>query len=355
MRWWAVAKAVVAHAPFVGVWWVGSAPVCVAVTVFIGISFVRKVGTVWATAMRGGFKGKRVVITGGSQGLGKAVATLCAREGALVTIVSRSKPKLDQARAEIVASVPGATVDAVPLDVSSASSGDIAAVLGGADFVVANAGTGHARLVLDPGDHASYVKDLCELNVKGTLLVVTEAAKAMACSSSGGRICLVSSAAGLISLPGYAYYSATKFGHRGAVAGAYHELKRNNVFLSCFYPGSILTPGYEGELEDRPHVTNRIETSCSDTSKPDAVARALLAGVKAGAREFSNELLPQLVVDAPTGCLHIDILIAILVAIVRSGWDLYLDAMALAHIPRQAPPTSSTTEFSSLRAAAAHP
>lgn len=65
-------------------------------------------------------------------------------------------------------------------------------------------------------------------------------------------------------LLGYAVYSATKFGHRGFLAGAVHELARHGVQLSVYYPGSLDTPGLAHENEQKPMVTARIESSCSE-------------------------------------------------------------------------------------------
>lgn len=326
--WWTATWVVAVHASLL---WVSQRPWWVAI---VGISFIRKAVTSWTCMMRGGLKGKHVLITGGSQGLGKAVAARCVREGALVTIVARSESKLSAA----VADLGSPNVHSLALDLSKATAAELAGLIETArsvagrqvDVLVANAGTGHARLLDDARSPDAYVAGLVDLNLKATLLLITAAARAM----SGGRICVVSSAAGIISLPGYAYYSATKFGHRGLLAGAYHELKRRSIFLSCFYPGSILTPGYESELEDRPLVTDRIESSCSDTSSADACAAALITGIKSGAREFSNELLPHLAVDCgPSGCLILDLPVALLIAVVRVGWDLYVDVMARTYLP----------------------
>lgn len=334
---------VVAHAPLLAVVLLGYVPLRPWGAVLLGIvgfSLLRKCATTWANLMPGDLRGKHVVITGGSQGLGKALAALCVAEGATVTLVARSPDKLQAAARELGPEL----AKTLTLDVAKASSTDFDAALDAAtravnrrvDIFIANAGTGHARLVLDdPNGLDEYVSGLVDLNAKGSLLAVAAAARHMARDGKGGRICLVSSAAGVVSLPGYSFYSATKFGHRGALAGAYHELRRYGVLLSCFFPGSILTPGYYSELDDRPDVTHRIESTCSDTAAPPQVAAALLAGLKAGSREFSNELLPTLLLDDPTGCLHLDLLVALIVIPFKLGWDFYLDVVSRSYLPRQ--------------------
>eukprot|EP00633_Aureoumbra_lagunensis_P010925 CAMPEP_0197329868 /NCGR_PEP_ID=MMETSP0892-20130614/6261_1 /TAXON_ID=44058 ORGANISM="Aureoumbra lagunensis, Strain CCMP1510" /NCGR_SAMPLE_ID=MMETSP0892 /ASSEMBLY_ACC=CAM_ASM_000538 /LENGTH=338 /DNA_ID=CAMNT_0042826741 /DNA_START=196 /DNA_END=1210 /DNA_ORIENTATION=+ len=325
--------------------------------------------------MPGTWKDKHVVITGGSQGLGLAMATKLAKSGARVTIISRSESKLAKAKQSILQVAPSSSIITISIDLSVATSNELAAALdtacvshGRIDVAIANAGTGHARLMIDGrcahdspitsprSQFDSYLNGLLSLNGRGTINLLTEAANRMSADAKGGRLCLVSSAAGLISLPGYAFYSATKFGHRGVVAGATHELLRHQIFLSVFYPGSILTPGYQSELEDRPKLTDRIESSCSATSSAESVANAALIGIQTGDKEFSNELLPQLTLDAPTGFIHLDLLIVLIVALIKIIWDLYLDIMTSLYladsyqfsVPRQPADTlSSSTLYSS--------
>lgn len=126
-----------------------------------------------------------------------------------------------------------------------------AAAFGRVDVYFANAGFGQSMLVVDPDpstndlehkdrffsitsekltepaarSHSScsllllcrYIQRVVGLNTLGTLRSVAAAADAMVQDGEGGRICIVSSAAGMVSTPGYAFYSATKFSHRGFV------------------------------------------------------------------------------------------------------------------------------------------
>ncbi|CAE7530656.1 KDSR, partial [Symbiodinium sp. CCMP2456] len=193
-------------------------------------------------------EGKHVLITGGSQGLGLAVAKLCFARGARVTIVARTKAKLEQACEEVRSqgAATGAKIQYLEMDVSSMKCSTFSELMGRAaesfgrvDVVVANAGTGVAKLLV--GSELTQLDELMEAqistNLMGSLRCAIAAGQVMASDGQGGRICIVSSAAGLISLPGYSIYSATKFGHRGFLAGAYHELRRHGVHLSVYYPG----------------------------------------------------------------------------------------------------------------------
>ena len=90
-----------------------------------------------------GLRGRRAIVTGGSKGLGKAIAAELLAEGAAVAICSRHKAELDEAAAELAAS--GGSVTALPCDVTDPGQVEsfiaaAAAALGGADILVNNAG-----------------------------------------------------------------------------------------------------------------------------------------------------------------------------------------------------------------------
>lgn len=288
-------------------------------------------------------KGRHVLITGGSQGLGKALAKLFFDEGARVTIVARTASTLREVSEQIKQSSNGVTGDIqfFTLDVGSATCqqvndlvGEAAKTFGRVDIFVANAGTGNGKLVVDTPlrEMEQLLDGQLSVNLQGALKCVIAVAQLMASDGAGGRISIVSSAAGFISMPGYAIYSATKFGHRGFLAGAYDEFRRHGVYLSVYYPGSIRTPGFQAEQEAMPEVTARIESQCSDVSSADSAAKALMRGILNGSREITNEFLPSLLVDTPTGSPPLDAIIGALVQLVRAGWFFYLRIMSSMYI-----------------------
>jgi NAD(P)-dependent dehydrogenase (short-subunit alcohol dehydrogenase family) len=287
---------------------------------------------------------KHVLITGGSQGLGLSLAKLCLKQGARVTIVSRTEHKLKAACEKLCkhAPSPGSyQVRYEVIDLSKATAPELKALMinassafGRVDVVFANAGFGCSTLVVDADPSQNdleskdqYIQRVVNLNLMGTLRTVTSAADLMVKDGLGGRICIVSSAAGLVSTPGYAFYSATKFAHRGFVDGAYEELRHRGVLLSVYFPGTIETPGHAIELQSIPPVTQRIEAQCSDIDTPDSCAATLLHGVVAGKREIANELLFTACTYAPTGNVVIDAMLAGLISIIRSGLGVYTSVM----------------------------
>ena len=292
-------------------------------------------------------RGKHVLITGGSQGLGRALAEQCVQKGARVTIVARTLSKLEKAVEEISAL---GEIQCRTLDVKAATVADVRALMedaaesfGRVDVFVANAGTGPGVLVLDtPSDEfEGMMEHVVATNLVGSMKCATAAAQAMSSDGRGGRISIVSSAAGLISLPGYSVYSATKFGHRGFLAGAYHEFLRRGIRLSVYYPGSIKTPGFKDDQEACALVTSKIEGQCSDVSSAASAAGCLLAGIEGGVREITNELLPALLIDTPTGSPLVDAAVGAVVQLIRVGWFAYLEMMSGMYISGVATTDSS--------------
>lgn len=300
--------------------------------------------SIWLRRPRVDVAGKHVVITGGSQGLGRALALLCVQRGARVTVVARTAAKLQEACADIASAGEGfgGRVQHAVLDVSTASCEQVAEMLrqaartfGRVDVFVANAGTGNGMLLFGVplSEVQATLENQVSVNLVGGLRCVIAAAQLMASDGQGGRVSIVSSVAGLVTCPGYSIYSATKFGHRGFLAGAYEEFRRHGVHLSVFYPGSIRTPGFASEQESMPLVTQKIEAQCSDVSSAESCAVVLLGGIEGGAREITNELLPSLLVDTPTGgCTPLDALVWALAQVVRGVSSLYMRFMVNRYI-----------------------
>ncbi|CAE8635669.1 unnamed protein product, partial [Polarella glacialis] len=140
--------------------------------------------------------GKHVFITGGSQGLGRALAEICFQKGARVTIVARTSSKLQQACEEIrkLPAADGASIQYFTLDVSSVKlqqfadlMGKAAETFGRVDVLVANAGTGNGKLLV--GTPFEELDELMEsqisVNLVGGLRCVTAAAQLMSSDGLG--------------------------------------------------------------------------------------------------------------------------------------------------------------------------
>lgn len=225
-------------------------------------------------------RNKKVVIAGGSSGIGKAAAIQLVRQGCDVAILARDAARLEAARAEIAAAGSG-TVAAISVDVTddaSVAAGVEAAVaaLGGIDLLVANQGYARCAAVWDaPLDQYEHI---LQTNFLGHVRLVKAVVPHLKAQKSGA-ICLVTSMLGFMSFYGYGAYAASKFAIVGFSESLRQELLPFGVQVNVFYPPTTDTPGLEAENETKPALTWAIEGS-SRQFTAEQVAATMLAGVQ---------------------------------------------------------------------------
>ena len=154
-------------------------------------------------------EGKVAVITGGTSGIGLAMAQRFVEEGAHVFIVARRQAGLDEAVATI-----GKNVTPVQADVTKANDLDrvyqtVKQICGHLDVVVANAGRGAFSPITEITEE--LVDEVFDLNLKAVLFTVQ---KALPLMRDGGSIIITSSIAGVKGFPGRTAYAAAKAGLR---------------------------------------------------------------------------------------------------------------------------------------------
>lgn len=181
---------------------------------------------------------KVAVVTGGSSGIGLAIARAFRDEGATVFITGRRKEALDTAVAEL-----GEDVTAVVCDV--AVRADLEALYetvreraGHVDVVVANAGIG-----IDAAFGAvteDEVDAQFATNVRGTIFTVQEALPLL---RSGASVIVTGSTAATRPQPGLEVYAATKAAVHHLVRGWAHSSRRYGFRVNVLAPGMVPTPG----------------------------------------------------------------------------------------------------------------
>lgn len=203
------------------------------------------------TNMRIELSGKRAVITGGSRGIGRAIAVACAEAGAAVSVCARGAEGLAPVRDEIAAF--GVTAHAQACDVADAAAlaGYIeaaAGALGGIDVLVCNAsgfGTSH--------DEAGWQKSI-EVDLLGTVRAIRAAVPYLE-KGEGASILIISSISGLVASARTPPYGAVKAALIEYTQSEASLLAKKGIRVNCIAPGSIEFPGGSWEkrrLENSP-------------------------------------------------------------------------------------------------------
>ncbi len=193
-------------------------------------------------------KGRSVIVTGGSKGIGKGIARVFAEAGAKVTIVSRNAVQAEEAAREIGHGTFGLAGDVTSLASMDSVMKAVAAKSGGIDVLCANAGIfPPAKLEEMTSEQWDEVMDT---NLKGTFHSVKAAVPYLK-HSSQGRIVLTSSITGPVTgYPGWTHYGATKAGQLGFMRTACIELAKYGITVNAVMPGNIVTEGLAGMGEE---------------------------------------------------------------------------------------------------------
>ena len=193
-------------------------------------------------------KGRSVIVTGGSKGIGKGIARVFAQAGAKVAIMTRHGDQAEAAAKEIGHGAFGLDGDVTSLASMENAMREIDKRNGGLDVLCANAGIfPSARLEEMTSEQWDEVNDT---NLKGTFHSVKAAIPYLK-KSNQGRIVLTSSITGPVTgYPGWTHYGATKAGQLGFMRTACIELAKYAITVNAVLPGNIVTEGLAGMGEE---------------------------------------------------------------------------------------------------------
>ncbi|KAK8781938.1 hypothetical protein V5799_016719, partial [Amblyomma americanum] len=207
-------------------------------------------------ARRACLRHRHFLITGGSSGIGRALARAVIRRGANVTLVARNLDRLEEVKIELLeeASSPEQAVHTLSADLTEGEVGEAVLVRGVVEAEQVNyLSAVHATRAVLPG-----------MKQRGS-----------------GSVTFVSSVAGLMGIYGYTAYCPAKFALVGLAQSLRMEVKHRGVHVMVAFVPDTDTPGFAEEERTKPTETKLI-SSAAGLWSPDAVASALLQDILEG-------------------------------------------------------------------------
>jgi 3-dehydrosphinganine reductase len=248
--------------------------------------------TAKVTVMTKNWTNRTAFITGGSSGIGLALAKELFSRGANLVLIARDMNKLEMARNglleayrnECEVDLAGASkIALVSLDISK--GGETKTVLtetanqyGGTDLLINCAGISYSEYFQETP--YSAFESIMDINVTGTWNVLQALVPGMM-ERGSGSIVTISSIAGFIGVFGYSAYSASKFALFGMMESLRAELKPYGISVHVVCPPDTDTPQLRQEDRTKPPETRAISGNAKVLS-PDIVAKTVLMGVERG-------------------------------------------------------------------------
>jgi 3-oxoacyl-[acyl-carrier protein] reductase len=228
-------------------------------------------------------QGHVALVTGASQGIGRACAVTLAKAGATVALAARNEEKLAEAVAQIEAE--GGKAAAFQLDVASeeaikATVKQISAHFGKIDILVNNAGITRDTLLMRM-KRADW-DDVMNTNLSAPFLL-TQAVISGMMKQRWGRIVNITSIIGEMGAAGQANYASSKAGLIGLTRSVARELASRNITVNAVAPGFIVTAMTDVLTEEQKQaITAQIPLGRQGTDADVANAVLFLASVEAG-------------------------------------------------------------------------
>ena len=241
-------------------------------TPYAALSHLRRPGRSGTSA----WHNKHVIIAGGSQGIGAALARAIAARGARVSLIARGEPALRDTAHRTGAD--WATADVTEPSQLAAAIHRLESDHGPVDVLVCCAGGAVPGRFADLG--TQEIADQMIVNYLGSVNAVYTVLPGMV-ERSSGRIVLTSSTAGLLGVVGYTGYGPTKAAIRHYALALRYELENTGVTVSVVYPPDTDTPGFATESTRRPPETAAIAGTIAPIPA-HRVADAILRGVERG-------------------------------------------------------------------------
>lgn len=191
-------------------------------------------------------EGKRILVTGAAQGIGRGIVERLAAEGAKVCVADLNAEGAEQ----VAAALRDSGGEAVAASGNVAERTDIrnmistcVSELGGLDVMFNNAGFNKPQPFLEVTEEVWH--QIMNVNALGVLMGTQEAAKVMIDQGTGGKIVNTASIAGREGFPSFVPYCVSKFGVIAITQGAARALAEHGITVNAFAPGVVATPLWE--------------------------------------------------------------------------------------------------------------
>jgi NAD(P)-dependent dehydrogenase (short-subunit alcohol dehydrogenase family) len=192
-------------------------------------------------------KDRVAIVTGAGTGIGKAISSVFAAEGAAVVLAGRNSSTLESAVQQIIAD--GGKAVAIPTNISKEDqvlnlTAQAIKEFGRIDILVNNSAHMPPLDVDVVNMPQGYWNDLLAVNLTGSMMCTREVLKTMI-PQKAGSIISISSIAGTTGDPSHSAYSASKWGIIGFTASLAIEVGRHNIRANCISPAGTATEGFE--------------------------------------------------------------------------------------------------------------
>jgi len=244
-------------------------------------------------------KGRTVLITGGSRGLGLTLARFAGREGANVAICARDADELDRASDDLMSR--GLRVLAIPCDITDGEAAEdlvahVVEEFGTVDVLINNAGVIQVGPMeeMTVQDYHEAMKTHFEGHLHTTLAVLP-----VMRGKRGGRIVNITSIGGKVAAPHLLPYTASKFALVGFSEGLRAELLKNNIFVTTVVPGLFRSGSprnayFKGQHEKEYAWFATADMAPGLSMSPELLARRILNAAKHGQAELITPMAASL-------------------------------------------------------------